>query len=1026
MKHPYQAKAAVNHYSKSHVIPHETRSAIAKGIVKSLLESKGHKPKTVRVLDIGPGDGSCFLLPLLDALPRCRGMDIEFQCIDNSSLMLGRLKANLLKHRFTRRLSPSSPITYTRRNIQITLHESDIDNLLCFDNKRKFDVILAPFTLHHLTNWRLVLYDLLHVLKSDGQIFYAERMGDIAYLDGNFSVDSNTIPCQLGQAFTCFRNNIFPWFPEIRASDYRAVSDIFSDSSCQLQIREYTYKYRAKVINWIREQVYTNFWLGLQPSHIAAFISSAQAEWKKTLAVQDGLRTYQAKVHRPKKLAEVVLKSCRINLLSRLRQPSLVSSERKDDAGSRICSELSNMLFLCLANGCFVPSTKWAMGIYWSRKDRTWHRDQPILMFGANALKCQEILDRAKPLQRYYQELQTGKEPIFISDIVFKSQLHKPLIMVRKSRNKVQVSTQWETLVGPQGKRRCKVVTIDVPVPMPCMSQEDCPNSDVQIEDCIIRLRDNWILGNWREFVEKLSKTNSPSESNNSDMDDVRLPKELGTQSIPGRIIQAWTDLLADGLTHIVYVPTEFLVEQENSPSTGFGGIILAENLDCEGAADKVKEHFLIDRAFWCRAIAERLLGQLGMIESEQELITRALMVGTTSIISRNMSHNLGSHVLARHSGGWENKASVQSTVYNLESSTCSPTSSVYDSLEGAIDAVFKKQWTAIKDDQQLDRWLQARMDFVAQVATEWPRWVDSAQLVGEIIWGMLRQRVLLREIVASEGIGSHEWAEDGTTALDGCTGTDEDSKPSSGKAIRLNCCKVSLDSWPKKDEGRTKARALRNGHCILCIPPDGKPTVNLANDIAVAIPGGLTGWHAFYVILENIIRNAAKHQNSGATGKDGAEPLNIYIEILDDSTGKIHIENRPEEAGWPAWLVRVYDNISVLKKGKRLVTTTNDKLNEPIIDASGGLNREHWGLAEMKIAAAYLQRRDLARLGEGGQSVTGNVKAPLHKGTQGSAIIRAIKSPLNTLGYEFFLLKPTRLAIACQSSQAESPNERS
>jgi hypothetical protein len=430
------------------------------------------------------------------------------------------------------------------------------------------------------------------------------------------------------------------------------------------------------------------------------------------------------------------------------------------------------------------------------------------------------------------------------------------------------------------------------------------------------------------------------------------------------------------------------------------------------------------------RAYANRFYGFLSTAFARIISTRKSLSSATAAIISRNMSHNLGSHVLARHSGGWENKASVQSTVYNLESSTCSPTSSVYDSLEGAIDAVFKKQWTAIKDDQQLDRWLQARMDFVAQVATEWPRWVDSAQLVGEIIWGMLRQRVLLREIVASEGIGSHEWQPDGKTALDGCTGTDEDSKQASGKAIRLNCCKVSLDRRPKKDKGPPQACALRNGHCILCIPPDGEPTVNLANDIAVAIPGGLTGWHAFYVILENIIRNAAKHQNSGATGKDGAEPLNIYIEILDDSTGKIHIENRPEEAGWPAWLVRVYDNISVLKKGKRLVTTTNDKLNEPIIDASGGLNREHWGLAEMKIAAAYLQRRDLARLGEGGQSVTGNVKAPLHKGTQGSAIIRAVKSPLNTLGYEFFLLKPTRLAIAHANRpkrpQAESPNERS
>jgi hypothetical protein len=75
----------------------------------------------------------------------------------------------------------------------------------------------------------------------------------------------------------------------------------------------------------------------------------------------------------------------------------------------------------------------------------------------------------------------------------------------------------------------------------------------------------------------------------------------------------------------------------------------------------------------------------------------------------------------------------------------------------------------------------------------------------------------------------------------------------------------------------------------------------NLDEDVLVAVPGGNIGFHAFYNIIENFIRNAAKHEFSSLPDRFKKQKnLRVNIEIEEDEDRK-------------AYTVRVLDNLSYI-----------------------------------------------------------------------------------------------------------------
>lgn len=167
-------------------------------------------------------------------------------------------------------------------------------------------------------------------------------------------------------------------------------------------------------------------------------------------------------------------------------------------------------------------------------------------------------------------------------------------------------------------------------------------------------------------------------------------------------------------------------------------------------------------------------------------------------------------------------------------------------------------------------------------------------------------------------------------------------------------------------------------------------------NDLLVAIPNDILGTQAFYNILENIIRNTAKHSDKSKLEEnekvvftvnfiDDVEKVDDYCNDVQcngttcDKAHRKEIENVRNEF----IAVEVYDNIPVvgdakhlsndeLKEFKRmmgdkkpnhesfidnLVFSQNKKLNEDILQENK-LRSYSLGLVEMDASAAYLRKR--------------------------------------------------------------------
>ena len=270
-----------------------------------------------------------------------------------------------------------------------------------------------------------------------------------------------------------------------------------------------------------------------------------------------------------------------------------------------------------------------------------------------------------------------------------------------------------------------------------------------------------------------------------------------------------------------------------------------------------------------------------------------------STVMARNMSHNFGSHVLAR-----------------LTSSADLRTHS-----EGDQD-------DALKPVALLNSYLRTRMDFLADVATGAPAVTMSKRLY----------RDTCAYFDNDEGIDSQE------VLLDKISGTNL-----GGGSITL--------------EVRSGDEKISRG--------------NLEEDPLVAFPSDMLGAHAFYLILENIIRNCAKH---GDLGQD--DNLAITVEVEEDADNEEY------------FCVRIFDNIE--KEGiESIANDLNDGISDSIL-TDGELRQGYWGVLEMKIAAAYLRQIDPAQIDD--DHAPPLLQAFAREGNQG-------------LGYKLYL-KRHRLAL--------------
>lgn len=199
---------------------------------------------------------------------------------------------------------------------------------------------------------------------------------------------------------------------------------------------------------------------------------------------------------------------------------------------------------------------------------------------------------------------------------------------------------------------------------------------------------------------------------------------------------------------------------------------------------------------------------------------------------------------------------------------------------------------------------------------------------------------------------------------------------------------------------------------------------ITTENDFCIALPNDLLGSQAFYNIIENVIRNTAKHNQTklGTTIftinlKEITDDLNkvadielLYeVEIFDDIkiTGeKIFTQNEIQIQQKYHQKTLTDKNVAVTKINW-LVFCQNEQLNLSVLDEkhNNQLRNSSLGLLEMEASAAYLRKLDIANIEDDAFEVEYDNKFNNKHGSIN--ILKAINKN-GALGYRFFVSKPT------------------
>jgi hypothetical protein len=292
------------------------------------------------------------------------------------------------------------------------------------------------------------------------------------------------------------------------------------------------------------------------------------------------------------------------------------------------------------------------------------------------------------------------------------------------------------------------------------------------------------------------------------------------------------------------------------------------------------------------------------------------------AIMSRNLSHNIGSHVTPA--------ASLDQIDRRMREQE-----QVADWWQG------EGRYECVADlKKRLDTYIQSRSDFLAEVATVPLVSTKPARFYSEVILPFVENTLLIDSIASGEGI-----------------------RYRSDPATHLTRSRLVLRVWvqPAGAAHPVELRVMENCAKNEYGYPHGLPYTlrNQAGrrltrgkinrpefDMRVGLPGPL-GEHAMYGILENHIRNAAKHNRARLAEGDGDLEIHLLLQEGDDEG---------------TYSLTLSDNVSDACGSMRsemgeetfLHQHLDALLSKDLIDHH--THKTGWGLAEMKVCAALLR----------------------------------------------------------------------
>lgn len=321
----------------------------------------------------------------------------------------------------------------------------------------------------------------------------------------------------------------------------------------------------------------------------------------------------------------------------------------------------------------------------------------------------------------------------------------------------------------------------------------------------------------------------------------------------------------------------------------------------------------------------------------EYQTIQKSNISAMAQVMTRNMSHNLGSHVFSNL---------ICNDVYSmltdkniLENNTYL---SMYDTKKEPLQTPVVENNDKNLQLAYFNQYLKSRMDYLSEVVIDTPNMLTTKYIYNDVFKEFDRVRILLKYI---SGISDFKYT--------------------------------------------------------FCLKYNGTPLTE-ENDIAVAFPSDVLGTQAFYNIIENIIRNTAKH----ASCSNQLNTFTIEFKDVPEASGHycVEIDNGVKEED--------IDNI---------VTTQNKLIKESILDDENNNLRTHGlGVAEMKASAAFLRQVPMVKIDSYEYNYMDN------DGHTNEILLEAINKN-NCLGYRFYMQIPKEFLFVgnwdVESSKREEMN---
>ena len=397
-------------------------------------------------------------------------------------------------------------------------------------------------------------------------------------------------------------------------------------------------------------------------------------------------------------------------------------------------------------------------------------------------------------------------------------------------------------------------------------------------------------------------------------------------------------------------IPANYTVWDLSIPNYNYIGSIIIESFEQESI--DIPQTILYE----IRNIFHVFKIEIAKTRIYQESIKSAV----AAIMSRNISHNLGSHVMAYIKYRLQSVNTILSngTLIDL-AEKCDDINTLMEKLETTIAKIRDKD---INKKLELPflvglgkflSYLQERQDYIATICTDYIPYFSTVNF----------KRAIYDELCPDACVARH---------------TDRVGEKADNLLLKFIAHSEGLDRKIIRNNDEDNEYDNNNNNIIIKFRDfdglynlvDGKDDLTEMRKISfISLPGGITGRQAFFSIFENIIRNAAKHGN-----RNGNPNLEFTIDIFNQDTNEnetekkidnlknikvpfisetVNYANFIEIKNDDLYIVTITDNC---KTDDNTIKKINAALEEDFINAEGKLLGSNKGIKEMRCSAAWIR----------------------------------------------------------------------